>query len=313
MDNKIYRSSGSMRALIVAGYLGSGKTTLLKRILDGAEGSGHRIAVLENEFGSVGMDGQILKRQGVELREVAGGCVCCTQQGRLVQELSVLAEMGIETVFIEASGVADPNGIAAELFEPALFGKVSRGPGIAVIDGVNALGYKDEEIAAMQLAFADLVYISKAEAESELKGWIGALNPEARVFSNEEHVGLIRAVLEEELSKKAFPKVGDGTNHGFVTVSFESEVPFDRELFRYAMNHILKQGDCYRVKGVVKGEKAEESFYFESVGFYGEEKGLDYVGLDKGEIPSESRLVFIGKQLDESAIRKAMTDALVSA
>jgi G3E family GTPase len=312
MADKIYTSIGNTQAVIISGYLGSGKTTLIKELLSSDSLKGKKLAVLENEFGSVGMDGKILERDGIELREVAGGCVCCTQQGRLVQELTVLAEMGMDIVFIEASGVADPNSIAAELFEPALFGKVSRGAGISVIDALNADAYISEDTAALQISFADILYISKGKQSKYLNQQISGLSPDAIIFQ-EDQEGEIAEQLLSPLKER--PQIRDesssGANHGFDSFHYQRSIPFITDSFRYAINQILKKGDCYRIKGLVKVCDSP-SFYFESVRYYGEEKPLDYVGLDMDTQLNESSLVLIGRKIDKNFIRETLDEALLS-
>ena len=106
-------------ATIVTGFLGSGKTTLLRHILDNAEG--RRIAVIINEFGELGIDGEILKGCGIAcdedgkeqegaLYELANGCMCCTVQEEFFPVMQALAARRdrIDAVLIETSGLALP-------------------------------------------------------------------------------------------------------------------------------------------------------------------------------------------------------------
>ena len=106
---------------ILTGFLGSGKTTLVNRILK--EQHGHRIAVIENEFGEAGVDNEILLGEGDEqIIEMNNGCVCCTVRGDLIRILGELKErrdsgkLEFERVIIETTGMADPGPVAQSFF-----------------------------------------------------------------------------------------------------------------------------------------------------------------------------------------------------
>ena len=100
-----------MRATVLFGFLGAGKTTLLSHWLD-AEAPG---ALIVNEFGALGIDGPRLARARVEVVELSGGCICCELKGPLGDTVDALAEEGVETLWIEASGVARPHDILGDL------------------------------------------------------------------------------------------------------------------------------------------------------------------------------------------------------
>ncbi len=97
---------------ILTGFLGSGKTTLLNRILK--EDHGHKIAVIENEFGEVGVDNDILETSDEQIVEMNNGCICCTVRGDLIRILGTLKQkrdsgaLKFDRVIIETTGMADP-------------------------------------------------------------------------------------------------------------------------------------------------------------------------------------------------------------
>src|SRR5437016_13354189 len=106
---------------ILTGFLGSGKTTLVNRILK--EQHGHRIAVIENEFGEAGVDNEILLSEtGEQIIEMNNGCVCCTVRGDLIRIRGELKErrdsgkLKFDRVMIETTGLADPGPVAQRLF-----------------------------------------------------------------------------------------------------------------------------------------------------------------------------------------------------
>ena len=106
---------------ILTGFLGAGKTTLLNRLLK--EPHGHRIAVIENEFGAENIDNEILVQDSNEqIVEMNNGCICCTVRGDLISALSTLAikrnagELQFDHVVIETTGLANPGPVAQTFF-----------------------------------------------------------------------------------------------------------------------------------------------------------------------------------------------------
>ena len=105
---------------ILTGFLGSGKTTLLNRILK--EDHGHRVAVIENEFGEVGVDNDIIESGDEQIVEMNNGCICCTVRGDLIRILGELKErrsqgtLKFDRVVIETTGMADPGPVAQTFF-----------------------------------------------------------------------------------------------------------------------------------------------------------------------------------------------------
>jgi G3E family GTPase len=101
---------------VLTGFLGSGKTTLLNRIL--TEQHGRRIAVIENEFGEVGVDNELVVNADEEIFEMNNGCICCTVRGDLIRILGNLAKRRdrFDSVLIETTGLADPGPVAQTFF-----------------------------------------------------------------------------------------------------------------------------------------------------------------------------------------------------
>jgi G3E family GTPase len=105
---------------ILTGFLGAGKTTLLNRIL--REDHGKRIAVIENEFGEVGVDSEIIEKSDEQIVEMNNGCICCTVRGDLIKILGNLKDrrdngsLRFDRVIIETTGMADPGPVAQTFF-----------------------------------------------------------------------------------------------------------------------------------------------------------------------------------------------------
>jgi cobalamin biosynthesis protein CobW len=140
---------------IVTGFLGAGKTTLVRHILQNAQG--RRLAVIVNEFGDVGIDGEILKGCGVEtcsedrIVELSNGCICCTVADDFVPALESLLALDNppEHILIETSGLALPKPLVQAFNWPAIASRVTVDGVIAVVDGaaVAAGRFADDPVA----------------------------------------------------------------------------------------------------------------------------------------------------------------------
>jgi cobalamin biosynthesis protein CobW len=180
---------------IVTGFLGAGKTTLIRHILSSAKG--RRLAVIVNEFGDVGIDGEILKGCGDaacpedNIVELANGCLCCTVADEFVPALdTILAKDGIEHIVIETSGLALPKPLVQAFHWPAIKSRVTVDGVVVVVDGAalargrvahdldalarqrasdTALAHDDpvEEVFEDQIACADLVVLNKRDLLDE--------------------------------------------------------------------------------------------------------------------------------------------------
>jgi G3E family GTPase len=173
---------------VLTGFLGAGKTTLLNRLLTG--GHGRRYAVIVNEFGEAGIDGELLASGPEELVEMANGCVCCTVRGDLVRTLHGLLPRlgGFDGVLIETTGLADPGPVAQTfLMDGVLRDRLTLDAIVTVADAVHVLGQLGAQAeVAEQLAFADVVVVTKGDLVTEyglraVVSRVSALNPHARV------------------------------------------------------------------------------------------------------------------------------------
>jgi len=177
---------------VVTGFLGAGKTTLIRNILENAKGK--RLAVIVNEFGDVGIDGEILKNCGIDtcpgenIVELANGCICCTVADDFVPALDQILSLDnkVDHILIETSGLALPKPLIQAFQWPAIKGRVTVDGVVVVVDGPalaeglvtgdhdalaaqraadEALDHDDpvEEVFEDQLACADLVILSKSD------------------------------------------------------------------------------------------------------------------------------------------------------
>jgi G3E family GTPase len=150
---------------VLTGFLGSGKTTLLNRIL--GEKHGKRIAVIENEFGEVGVDHQLVIGAEEELFETNNGCICCTVRGDLIRILGQLMKRRdrFDYIIIETTGMADPGPVAQTFFlDDELKNQFALDAIVTMVDAKHFEQHVDElNEPAEQVAFADLVLLNKVD------------------------------------------------------------------------------------------------------------------------------------------------------
>jgi len=153
-----------MDLLIIAGFLGSGKTTLLLPVVRHLVNQGKKVVVIENEVGKVGVDDQYLKAQGLAVRELFSGCVCCQLRADLLTTLYDLEKtVNPDVVVIEPSGVASPGQVLDGLV--GYGGNLDRRCVLALIDPVRFLILRDWSLPIItdSIAVADLVIITKID------------------------------------------------------------------------------------------------------------------------------------------------------
>ena len=155
---------------VLTGFLGSGKTTLLNRIL--SEDHGMRIAVIENEFGEIGIDQDLVINADEEVFEMNNGCICCNVRGDLIRILGELADRRdqFDRVILETTGMADPGPVAQTFLVQEDVQEFYELDGvITLVDGKHVgqhLDDKTDEVLA-QVAFADRIIINKGDLTTE--------------------------------------------------------------------------------------------------------------------------------------------------
>lgn len=320
---------------ILAGFLGAGKTTLLNRIL--REDHGHKIAVVENEFGQEDVDSSLLvKTDKEQIVQMNNGCVCCTIRGDLSRVMTDLrhrrekGEIAFERVILEASGVANPGPVAQTFFMDDCVAAFYRLDGvITVVDAVHAEETLDQEKEAQaQVGFADRLLISKtdlatAQALEHLKKRLRAMNPRAPML--DVHMGNVP--LEQVLDIEGFnlnsvldidPDFLNPEHHhhhhgdeigSFV---FTSDVPFDPfriERFWGTITQVYGP-DLLRYKGVLYLDGCDRQMITQGVHML--------VAADlgnrwpEGEAP-RTKIVFIGRNLPREAIISGLEMCLIDA
>ena len=183
---------------VLTGFLGAGKTTLLNRIL--TEQHGKRIAVIENEFGEIGIDNDLVINAEEEIFEMNNGCICCTVRGDLIRILSNLMKRKekFDYILIETTGLADPGPVVQTFYMDDELRDLLRVDGIVtLVDARHIDQHIDEsEEAQAQIAFADVIVLNKIDlaeptAIEQLEGQIKQMNGAAQLYRTQNaHVDL---------------------------------------------------------------------------------------------------------------------------
>ncbi|MFO1197905.1 MAG: GTP-binding protein [Burkholderiaceae bacterium] len=315
---------------ILTGFLGAGKTTLLNRILK--EQHGHRIAVIENEFGEEGVDNDLLLQDRDEqIVEMNNGCICCTVRGDLIRILGDLrerrqsGELKFDRVIIETTGLADPGPVAQTFFlDDEIADYFLLDAVVTVVDAKHGERQLDEHKEAQeQVGFADRILMSKVDLVGEdeqerLRKRLARINPRAPI--KPVHFGEVP--IAEVLDIRGFnlnaileldPQflTSDEHEHDDAVQSFvfKSNRPFDAgklEDFLGGLIQVYGQ-DMLRYKGVLYMKGSDRLTVFQGVHMMmGADTGRRW---QTGEKPS-SKMVFIGRNLPKETFVKGLEQCL---
>jgi G3E family GTPase len=314
---------------ILTGFLGSGKTTLLNRILQ--EDHGHRIAVIENEFGEVGVDNDIIEKSDEQIVEMNNGCICCTVRGDLIRILADLKEkrdkgaLKFDRVVIETTGMADPGPVAQTFFtDEEIGGYYLLDSILTLVDAKHAEKQLDEfHEAQEQVGFADKVLMSKIDLVSEadvgrLVERIKRMNPRAPIkpvhFGNaplDEVLDLrgfnLNAILE--IDPEFLTSIAHEHHDEVESFVYRSEKPFDGDKLEQFLSGMIQVygPDLLRYKGVLWMKGNARRVVFQGVHMMmGGDLGKPWA---KGE-KKGSTLVFIGKQLPRDLFVAGLEECL---
>ena len=322
---------------VLTGFLGAGKTTLLNRLLRGAEGK--RYAVIVNEYGELGIDGSLVVGAEEEVYELNNGCVCCKLRGDLIRVASNLVKRPgrFDGIIIETTGLADPAPVVQTFYFDDLLRQHTRIDSvICVADARHLAGQlRDAPETGAQLAQADLVLLNKADLAdeailAEAERAVQQLNPTAELRrSVQGDIPLAqlldRGAFDRSRMRVQIPRLGAapaGTpphvyrpaatgqhSQGIDSVSLSFAQPLERSRFiPWLQRLVTERGpDLLRAKGIVAFEGADRRFVFQAV-----HMTVDS-GLDRPWAEGESRLVFIGRNLDADELRSELVHCLADA
>ncbi|MFI6012184.1 CobW family GTP-binding protein [Streptomyces sp. NPDC051243] len=325
---------GRVPVTVLTGFLGSGKTTLLNRIL--TEHHGLRIAVIENEFGEIGIDDALVLDAEEEIFEMNNGCICCTVRGDLIRILGALMRRRekFDHILIETTGLADPAPVAQTFFmDDEIAAQLRLDAIITLVDAAHVLQHLDEvkpegveNEAVEQIAFADRIVLNKTDLVDETT----IAEVEARVKAINAPVQILRARnaevdLKQILDVGAFdldrvlkddPSFLTETEHQHDTTVTSVGIELDGEVDDARLNAWLgnllrtKGADIFRSKGILAIAGSGRQYVFQGVHMLlmGEE-GAQW----RTDEPRRNRLVFIGRNLDRDELERGFADCLATA
>ncbi|MEH4695422.1 CobW family GTP-binding protein [Atlantibacter hermannii] len=328
---------------LLTGFLGAGKTTLINHFL--SHHADASVAILENEFGAVNIDGALLRGgDNVNVVELSNGCVCCSVRGEFTAALSELlaqrerGELTFDRLIVETTGLADPAPIIQTFFvEEALREALRLDAVITLADCHHISRQLDEHpVAASQLGFADRILLTKADTcdeqqHGEALARIHQINNKAEIYQIEN--GVCPADLWLDINAFALSD-GNGLTQGFHAIRATDQpaprfTPF-KEIKRSwndaIQAHVFEAGwmdlhkagafmeqcverygnDMLRYKGVLAIAGNPQRLIVQGV--------HKVVGFDYGSAWSEaetprSRLVIIGRYLPVEELRAAFAQA----
>ncbi len=312
---------------VVTGFLGSGKTCLINNILEGQKE--RKVAVIVNEFGEIGIDGQLVVEEDDEqLVEFNNGCLCCTVRDDLAQTLAKLkAKADLDAILIETTGLADPAPVASTFFVSEEIRPYYRLDAfVTVADAFNLeRNLTGSHEAEEQVAFADIILLNKTdlvapEDLSRIEEKLAALNPLAKIYHTEfstvdlERIVDVRA-FELESKLEVDPEFLEDLDHEHDTAvssfALTSEEPIDINRFMLWMNSLAQEKgeDLYRTKGLFYARGFPERVLFQSV------RMLTSMRRDRQWKPSEPKrteFVVIGRNLDRNEFAEGFSKCVVN-
>ena len=305
---------------VLTGYLGAGKTTLLNRIL--SENHGRKFAVVINEFGELGVDNDLVVDTDEEVFEMNNGCICCTVRGDLIRILDGLMKRKgkFDAIIVETTGLADPAPVAQTFFMDQDVSDTARLDAVVTVADAKWLSdrLRDAPEAKNQIAFADVIILNKIDLVSpqELEAVeerIRAINPYAKLHRTQK----CAIPIQEVLGRNAFDLdriielepdfLEEGHHHhhdeDMQSVSFKIDGEVDPEKFMPWISDLTQREgpNILRCKGIVAFPKEPKRFVFQGVHMILDgDLSRDW----RPEEARESRVVFIGRDLNEKAIRE---------
>jgi len=308
---------------ILTGFLGAGKTTLLNYILK--QQHGYKFAVIVNEIGKIGIDGQLVENAQEEIVQMNNGCVCCTVRKDLVKSLqSLIRRGGFDYILVETTGIADPGPVAQTFLNiPQLQQYVQLDSIITVVDAEQIEAQMAEvETAREQIAMADFILVNKTDLVDEprleqLECVIRELNPHAQAFRTNQSQVNLKEVLDMaafDLDRKLSvdPEFLNELNHRhhdeIASCSFTFDKPFSLERFEGFVAKLGESAKVFRSKGFISiaGNPRRALFHGVNNRFT-----IFWDRLWEKEEVRTSQFVFIGKGLNPEAIQAGLEKCIV--
>jgi len=293
---------------IVSGFLGSGKTTLIRKLLRICQQE--KVVLIENEFGEIGIDGELVERDGFEVFEISNGCICCIMQKDFVQMLSrVIGEFHPERILIEPTGISILSEILDVLRRPEFAPQIQINSLITIVDSVNYLTQRDVfgEFFEDQITNASVLILSKSQLVDqqtldEIIHSVKELKPDGEMISKPwdtltigELKDLIAVQTDLDLSEILHTEYKPCSENEFDTLGLKTSRTYSKEDLEQILGQISqpRYGQVLRGKGFLKSAQGFLDFSYTNGQFE----------IRENKFKSQGRLCLIGKNLKEQEIK----------
>ena len=285
---------------LLFGFLGAGKTTLVKNLLSKLDPD-IPTAVVVNEFGQVGIDGEIIQGKSIDTVELVSGCICCTLKGSLLNAIEELTEVkGAQRIIVEATGVADPDDMLDDFEDPEVIDKFDVAPIVTVVDtpNFNKIRSMLGEFYTSQVLNADILIMNKIDLAdediiAEVTNHVRQINPEAHIHFTEHCDVDSAAIFSDSAIIHDSPEHSRHHHHEHDTMASVVVQPFDHlstTQFKKTMHYI--PDNVWRIKGHMLLDNEPVLIQYSS-------SGLDI----SASLPRDHyRMVVIGQDLDTNQV-----------
>jgi G3E family GTPase len=309
---------------IITGFLGSGKTTLLNHILTNQHGL--EIAVIVNEIGEIGIDGELIVSAGDGMMELSNGCICCSINNDLVDSIFRVLDRRepVDYIIVETTGLADPLPIILTFLRSEFRHRVRVDSVISLADAENfSLDVSSSPAAQNQFRYADAVLLNKCDLVEDhalrtIEARIREIKGDVRIIRTTRSqvslplilsVGLFDSdhyfIDEPRDDAETIPEHDHGysANDGFNAVSFAADQPLAVDKFQSFLDRDLPDG-VFRGKGILWVAESDVRYIFHLVG--------KRFSLDESRWngPRKNALVLIGRNLDGERLRRRLEACL---
>ncbi|MDB9373422.1 CobW family GTP-binding protein [Nodularia sphaerocarpa] len=322
-----------MPVTLITGFLGSGKTTLLNQILKNKQDL--KVAVLVNEFGDINIDSQLLVSVDKDMMELSNGCICCTINDGLVDAVYRILEREdrIDYLVIETTGVADPLPIILTFLGTELRDLTNLDSIITLVDAeaFDAEHFQSES-ALKQITYGDIILLNKVdlvppEKLTEVENYIHEVKAGAKILHTQYGEVPLPLILDTQLTpQQEYISIAEADAHkehdhhhdhehhhhhsdhldndGFISISFQSDRPFDVHKFEAFLTEKMPAG-VFRAKGILWFNDSDLRHIFQLSGPRYNLHADDWCSQPKNQ------LVFIGRNLKTSEIHTHLHKCLV--
>ncbi|AOY74948.1 CobW family GTP-binding protein [Clostridium formicaceticum] len=293
---------------IISGFLGAGKTTFIKRLLQAFEKEEEKVVIVINEFGDVGIDGDLVQQEDYELYEITKGCLCCSLKEDFASTLLKIAEDIVpDRVVLEPSGIFVIQEAIELLAQERLADKYKINNLITIVDSIYftkhdhpiSLFLEKQILSASKLVLSKVQYI-KEEEKKKVIHQLKQINPKAQVYkepwhhySNEDILEILGHIQCDygRLNKKEASKL----KHHYDHYSIKTDRVFDRASVMQLMEEVIegRYGKVIRSKGVLLGRP--DNIVFQYI------DGTYDIEIFENDI-EKGKMIFIGESIEKEAL-----------